>query len=474
METETYNKRIKELYDKVIAEDKTYLPDRWQTIILKHQGNIAIRTGRQVGKSETIARKASDICISYPNITVLMIAAAQRQSSELFKKTLRRLYLLHEEMIKEAGGVPMKKNLSSRQNEDIRRLFEAEHGLFESVPTKTEARLKNGTRLISLPTGKTGAYIRCYTVDVLIGDEAAYIPEPVFLACLPMLATSKKTRGLGWEILLSTPFGKGGHYYNCCFDDDYLQVHVSSEDCPRIDKSFLSKEKKRLSKLEYAQEYLGEFVDEFNQLFPTELIKRRMTFIGWDYKEEYKKDRNYYLGVDIARYGADECGFIIIEMDAEGALKVVVAEVTDRNSITNTVGHILEFDRMYNFKRIFIDSAGVGGGAYDLLVEKINHRKVVGLENARKKIDDNDEHERKKGILKEDLYSNAIVLMERENPAKIDIISDLKLLRSLKSMTYEYTSDKNLKIHGNYSHLAESFVRACWCTKDKGLGLYVY
>ena len=42
-----------------------------------------------------------------------------------------------------------------------------------------------------------------------------------------------------------------------------------------------------------------------------------------------------------------------------------------------------------------------------------------------------------------------------------------------KCMTFEYTADKNIKIYGNYSHISEAFVRACWATKAKGLKLFI-
>lgn len=61
---------------------------------------------------------------------------------------------------------------------------------------------------------------------------------------------------------------------------------------------------------------------------------------------------------------------------------------------------------------------------------------------------------------------------------KIQIINNLDLLRSLKSITYEYNStpgaNTNVKIYGTYAHLTEAFVRACWCVKERGLNLYVY
>lgn len=460
------NKRANELYDQLVKDDKDFIPDKWQSRVLEHEGNIAIRAGRQVGKSVTVSKKASKLAIRHPNTTLLMIAAAQRQSSEIFQKTLSQLYKLHEALIKDAGGWKDDPKLSSRVNADNRRKFEYEHGLFEMLPTRTETRLKNGTRILSLPTGKTGAFIRCYTVDFLIPDEAAYIAEPVWVAIMPMLAVSKKTKGFGWEICLSTPFGKGGHFYNCCHDPDYLQIHIRSTECSRISKSFLIKERNRLSKLEYAQEYLGEFIDEYNQFFPTALIKERMTFMQWDFKDKYTRSRRYYLGVDIARYGADENAFVIAELSETNKLTIIHAETTNRKSTVDTVGRILIMDDKFHFRRVFLDDGGVGAGVTDMLIEKIG-RRAVGINNSSRSVDAD---KRQKSIMKEDLYSNALVLMES---SKIDIINNMKLQRSLKSMTFEYNSEKKLRIYGKYSHLCEAFVRACWCMKQKGLKLFI-
>ena len=454
---------VRTLYERVCNADKSFVPDNWQIKVLQHKGNIAIRTGRQVGKSTTVARKAADEAINHDNITILCIAAAQRQSSEIFQKIIGWLYKLHDAMIKEVGSFVPDINLSSRQNDENRRKYEFEFGIFKENPTKTEAKLKNGTRILSLPTGKTGAFVRCYSVDILIGDEAAYIAEPVWTAIKPMLAVSEKKNGLGWEILLSTPLGKGGHYFECCHDPDYLQIHISSENCTRISREFLRKEKLRMSKIEYAQEYLGEFIDEFNQFFSTALIKQKMTFLDYNYKEEYNKNFRYYLGVDIARYGEDENAFVVAELNYENKVRIIHATTNERKSIPETARNILEMENIFHFNRIFVDDCGVGGGVLDILIENLG-RKVIGLNNAKKSVD---KEGTKKQLLKEDLYSNALVLMESD-PSKIEIVANLKLQRSLKCMTFEYTKDKNLLIYGNYSHLAEAFVRACWCVKSKG------
>ena len=419
--------------------------DKWQKDILDTDGNITIRSGRQVGKSEVISAKAAKFALENPKTVTLVIAASQRQSSLLFEKI--------------------------RANIEMRELNEKD--LFLEQPTLTKIYLTNGSKIYSLPAGRTGYFIRGFTIDLLIADEAAYIPEEVWKSVIPMIAVSRKLRKMGYIILLSTPFGKGGYFYNSFSDVDFKQYHISSEDCARIPKDFLKKEQARLTKAEYRQEYQGEFTDEWNQFFSTDLIKKCMTFIEWKKDEEYKRDARYYLGVDIARYGGDENAFVICEMD-DNKFKIVKTFTTNRISTTDTIGRIEVIDKEFNFNKIFIDDSGVGGGVTDVLIDKLG-RKVMGLNNASKRIEVQGE-EKKRGILKEDLYSNTLMLMET---GKLEIISNLDLLKSLKSITFTYgnTADKysrNVKIFGDYSHLTEAMVRACWCIKERGLNLYVY
>lgn len=418
-------------YRSFCQEEMGITLDKWQEKLIKHEGNLIICAGRQVGKSTGVALKTYFAARDNPNHNYLVIAAAQRQSSYIFEK-ISGLFVKHSpEMI-------------------------------EGEPTKTRLKLNNGTNIYCVPSGRTGYSIRCYTINGLIADEAPYISEAVWVAVVPMLATTG-----GWQILFGTPFGKGGYFYRCWGDSDFLQIHLSSERCPRIPKKFLQKEKSRLSKLEYAQEYLGEFIEEIQQLFPTKLIKDRCNFIRWSYKEEYKLNNAYYLGVDPARYGGDENAFVITQLLPNDTLKVIKVITTKLLATTDTIGRIIALEDMFNFRRIFIDDSNVGGTITDVLIEKIG-RKVVGINNASRPIDKDG---RRKKLLKEDLYSNLLVLMEQK---KIDMIDLPELKRSLASVRFEYTADRNLKIYGLYTHIAEALVRAAWCIKAKGLNIYLY
>lgn len=441
--------------------------DKWQQEVIDLKGSATIRAGRQVGKSTTVGKRISNFMFDYAPCTQLITAPSQRQSSQLFIKTMGWLNARHIAALEEAGGYKEDVGLSMRRNEDARRIFEKEHGIFKEYPTKTQAVLKNGSICYALPAGKTGAYLRTFALDFLHIDEAAYVPDIVFTALNPMLAVSQKERGLGWKTFLSTPFGKGGFFYESHHSEDYKQFHVSSENCPRISKEFLAKEKKRLTRMEYAQEWLGEFVDEFHQYFPTKLIKDRMTFFRWNFKEHFNRALAYYEGIDLAGPGKDTSAFVINEMDGT-KVRTVIAEEDDEKNTVKTRTKVENQNKAYNFKRIFVDSGGFGSAWTDDLKDRLG-RKVIGLDNAKKTVDKFTERTGK--IFKEDLYSNALFMMER---GLIDIVDSMKLLRSLKSVTWEHTASGNLRIYGKNTHLAEAFVRACWCVKEKGLNIFLY
>ncbi len=424
-----------------MTEEK-WIWDKWQQQVLDHNGNSTLRCGRQVGKSECVAEKAKKFAIENKGTVTLIIAASQRQSSLLFEKVRANF-----ERLKEETG----------------------ENVFLEKPTMTKIFLKNGSKIYSLPAGRTGYFIRGFTIDLLIADEAAYIPETVWTAVTPMLAVSRKIRKMGHIILLSTPFGKGGYFYNSFTDKDFKHFHISSEKCIRMDKHFLRKEKKRMTNREYRQEYLGEFTDDMSQFFPTALILECATLQEAPAQEKVRR----YLGVDFAAYGGDENAFVICELSGK-KLKITKCWTTERVSATDTIARIIQANSKYNFNKIFVDDAGLGSPITDILQDRLG-RKVMGLNNARKRIEVQGE-EKNVGIFKEDLYSNTLTLMEA---GQIEIIRDLDLIRSLKSITFSYGDNavsgvtKKISIFGNYAHLTEALVRACWCTKERGLSLYI-
>jgi hypothetical protein len=404
--------------------------DPWQKKVLEHPGSVTIRKGRQVGGSTVIARKCVDLAVKYPGTISLVTSASQRQASLLFDKIRGNLMFDNVPLLEE--------------------------------PTQTKIKLENGSIIHCVPAGRTGFFIMGYTLDFLYIDEAAFVNDIVWNSIRPMIAVSRKLRGFGWVFLLSMPFGKGGFFYHSFTDSEFLQVHVSSEDCERIDKNFLAKERKRLSKQDYASIWQGEFIDDLRQFFPTQLIRECMSIVSWTYETDYNPRAKYYLGVDVARFGGDQNAFVVGEV-FNNKFKIVKVHTTDRKSLTDSAGQIQLIDDKFHFYRIFVDDSGVGGGLLDMLQEKFNKRRVIGLNNASKSIFYKEE--KRRTIFKEDLYSNALIMMESHS---IELIDDLDFLRSLKSIVFEYSSSKNLILKGDYDHIVEAFVRCCWAIQDKG------
>ena len=178
---------------------------------------------------------------------------------------------------------------------------------------------------------------------------------------------------------------------------------------------------------------------------------------------------NKYAGVDVARKGGDE--FVIAGLAKLGEkLKQFDLDVMKDLTITEGAKKILIKDTEHNYKKIYLDDGGLGVGVFDILMEhQQTKRKTEALNNASRSLDNEDK--RKKKILKEDLYTNLLRLMEQ---GRIDLFDDENLYLSLVSVQYEITKDKTLKIFGRYTHIAEALIRAAWCMKDKHLNIYIY
>jgi len=427
--------------------------DEWQKGILKAKGDLVVCSGRQTGKSTIIAIKAADFVTTYQKKSVLIISATERQAEELFIKVLFYIQDNYKQFIKKG----------------------------KQRPTKSTLRLTNGSIIRCLPTGLSGLGIRGYTVDLLIADEAAFVPEAVWSAVTPMLLTTG-----GEIILISTPHGRKGYFYDCyqrgVEGQDFTTFHVNSEEImlnrPLTETwdiyqreaaiKRLDLERDRMTDNQYKQEYLGVFVDDLMQFFPDELIKSCMTAT----RKGINREGRYYLGVDIARLGEDESTFEILELK-DDRLFHRENQITRKTLLSETTNHIIALNKQYQFRRIYVDDGGIGVGVFDYLLSHPETKtKVIPINNAQRVLDSDDK--RKKKLLKEDLYNNLLRLMEQ---AKISLLDDAEVFQSLKSVQYEYVTsnfgETMLKIFGNYTHIVEGLIRAAWCIKDKSLNIFV-
>jgi len=419
--------------------------DKQQLEVLEAKGNLTIRSGRQTGKSTIIAKLASDYAKQNHSKVVMVIASTERQAYLLFEKIFNYMYKNYKNYLKKG----------------------------KQFQTKSKLELKNGTRIHCLPTGLDGRGIRGFTVDLLIADEAAFIPRAVFDALTPSISTRVKDGAR--IILLSTPFGRENYFYDTFDNKTFTKFHWSSEECPRIDKDFLEAEKDRMSKMAYSQEYLGEFADSQMQWFRDSLIRNRQTLLRSNIPK-IGRNKNYYLGSDIARMGDDSSTFQVFE-ELDGKLYHRENISTQKTKLNETYDFIISLDDKYDFQKMFIDNEGIGVGVYDFLMGNDQTKnKTFGIKNS---LEVKDRGEKKRIIFqKEELYTLFLSLMRQK---LIQLLDDDNIFFSLRSIRFDYTTDSlgksHLKIgatHHTDTDIPEGLIRAALAIKYKDLNPTIY
>jgi hypothetical protein len=162
---------------------------------------------------------------------------------------------------------------SIRQSGELFRKFESFYSMLDSPPptiksTELSCELANKSRVVSLPDSEDT--IRGFSsVDLLIEDESSRVNDELYYAIRPMLAVSE-----GQLLLLGTPHGKLGHFYEVWESENDLweKVLITVDDCPRISKQFLESERRSMPESWFLQEYYCKFQDTIDQVFDSNLV----------------------------------------------------------------------------------------------------------------------------------------------------------------------------------------------------------
>jgi hypothetical protein len=207
-------------------------PDDWQIEVLasEHPRKI-LCCGRQTGKSTVGAVLAVHKALTRPGSTVLVVAPGERQAKLLFTKA-RRLY--------EQAGHPLPAHSERR----------------------TGLELSNGSIIEALPAVERTT--RGYSVDLLVVDEAAAVPDMDYHGILPALIATR-----GQQVLLSTPRGKRGFFHEIWFspDESWQRIMVRSNEVERIRPEDLEVFRSAMPDEYFEQEFYCKFLDTDGALF---------------------------------------------------------------------------------------------------------------------------------------------------------------------------------------------------------------
>jgi hypothetical protein len=208
-------------FERVIGE-----PDGWQRDFLCSTSEFAlVLCSRQVGKSTSTA------CLAWAamslGLMVLIVAPSERQSKELLRKVI-----------------------------DFKNADPTAPGVVRS--TLTELELSNGGRCLVAPASSDT--IRGFTVDLLIVEEAAFVPDDVITAILPMRKES------GRVVMISTPAGRQGIFYELWQAGKVHRIFARSVDIPRLTAK-VDFDRRFMPLVKFRQEHLCEFLGSGTPFF---------------------------------------------------------------------------------------------------------------------------------------------------------------------------------------------------------------
>jgi hypothetical protein len=216
-----------------------YHPDPWQADLLQSRSKkIILNCSRQSGKSTTCAALGLHESIYRQPSFVGIFAPTQDQSTELMMKF---------DEFRSAVEMPSD---------------------YLSTDTKLAVMFKNGNRVIARPGSEKSA--RSFSaVTLLLEDEASRVLDDLYNSVRPMLAVSN-----GRHILMSTPFGKRGHFFHIWDEqrDTWEWYEIPAEICPRITKEFLDEE--RRTNPWFEQEYHCKFLETIDGVFSYDQVMK--------------------------------------------------------------------------------------------------------------------------------------------------------------------------------------------------------
>jgi hypothetical protein len=224
-------------YPVAFAVSLGIVPDEWQVEVLAsdHPRKI-LCCGRQTGKSTVAAILAIHKALTEPGSTVLVVAPGERQAKLLFSKAAS-LY--------RQAGYPLPAHSERR----------------------TGLELSNGSVIEALPAVERTT--RCYSVDLLLVDEAAAVQDLDYHGILPALIATQ-----GEQVLLSTPRGKRGFFHELWHsEDDWQRIIVRSDEVGRIRDEDLEVFRRTMPEQFFRQEFYCEWLETEGSLFSYEDIE---------------------------------------------------------------------------------------------------------------------------------------------------------------------------------------------------------
>lgn len=348
-----------------------YQVEMLESVVAGH--DLAICCSRQIGKTEAMAIGVVWFAVTRPDTLTVVVSQSRDQAREFYYRVLS--------------------------------LFKKHPILFSLVEKETQSEmvLYNGARIMNRAVGKEGVSIRGLAIDLLVVDEADFIPELVFNAIEATQSSSD-----GNLILISTPNKKGTTFYKYFKDgmdareryeagelnvpyhmiteegegSGFTSFHydyevglkaIKANGRPQLSKRKILRAKRNKPKYLFDQEYLAVWSDDISAYFNSDYIVDAVDSFeqgNFSLLERGEPNKKYYMGVDFAKQ-KDRTVCIIVERVSEAEVKVVYIYVVEGRDWDRQLEDLRKIARNFDIATAYWDETGLGQVLVDL--ENKNH-----------------------------------------------------------------------------------------------------
>jgi hypothetical protein len=399
-----------------------------QEAVARSEARIrSVCSGRQAGKSRTVAVCGLHTAFVAPNRRVLVLSAGEQAARDLLAECAR---LASSPLL--AGSVIDESN--------------------------SEIVLSNGSWIRSVPASER--QIRGLSVDLLVIDEAAFVADELWTAARFTTISRRESRVL----LASTPFGRADRFFATAWragqrgEASYESFHWPSTISPLVDKELLEVWRASSTDREYRREVEAEWVEDHGAYF----TDAELEGATGDYDLVPPEGANGLaagVGVDWG-FDPDSSAVVLVARDPDEIVdghavawlpwleelsRVPYHEVIDRICEIGAPG-------VYTLGEIVSEQNGVGAAPTQML-EARRVARVRGVHTT--------------AASKEDGFGRIKVLLQQ---GRLELPRHPGLLRQLGALAYETTDTGTVRIavpqHRGHDDLAMAFMLAVGADRE--------
>jgi phage FluMu gp28-like protein len=241
--------------------------------------------------------------------------------------------------------------------------------ILQTYRSRTRVQFGNGSEIVALPCGREGSTLRGFTADMVILDEANFIPRIVIDAVIrPTTITRPNAR----MIMISTPWIRDHPFYEALSKPElgFKTYRWPTSINPEISSDRLELERKTIGEYDFNREYNAQFIDDQFSYFPSALVLNCTddTYqLNADPIPGDRYDGEYFVGIDFGKH-ADYSVIAILQRSPSDELRLAYLKQLELETPYSTViGFVKRLSQVYKFTSGCLDKTGVGEGPFEAI-----------------------------------------------------------------------------------------------------------